>query len=163
MQLDAGAYQRMLGDELRRLREERGLTRRDLNLRLRSELSLQTLATYELGTRQCSVVRLVELCLALGEAPDALLARVGQRYFGTFGAGESDGVRVDLHSVVRTQHQDLAPFRRWAEGKLAETGANGTAHEIHLDPAALEQLAELCETTTANLLSRIRSLSDPAR
>ncbi|GAB3160068.1 helix-turn-helix transcriptional regulator [Amycolatopsis sp. NPDC004378] len=159
MQLDAGAYQRMLGEELRRLRHERGLTRRDLNHRLHSDLSLQTLATYELGTRQCSVVRLVELCLALDESPEALLARVGQRYFGTFGTTEAEGVRVDLRRVVRAPHQDLAPFRRWAEGRLAECGdPTGAPHEVHLDPAALARLAELCGTTAANLLTRIRAL-----
>ncbi|WP_285479936.1 helix-turn-helix domain-containing protein [Amycolatopsis sp. NBRC 101858] len=158
MQLDAGAYQRMLGEELRRLREERGLTRRDLNHRLHSDLSLQTLATYELGTRQCSVVRLVELCLALEETPEALLARVGRRYFGTFGTTEADGVRVDLRLIARAEHDDLAPFRRWAEGKLAESPAADTPHEVHLDPAALARLAELCGTTTADLRARIRRL-----
>uniref|UniRef100_UPI003525016F helix-turn-helix domain-containing protein n=1 Tax=Amycolatopsis sp. cg9 TaxID=3238801 RepID=UPI003525016F len=159
MQLDAGAYQRMLGEELRRLREERGLTRRDLNHRLRSDLSLQTLATYELGTRQCSVVRLVELCLALEVSPEALLARVGQRYSGTFGTTDSDGVRIDLRRVVDARHDDLAPLRRWAEGRLAECGTTGAPHEVHLDSAALARLAELCGTTAADLRTRIRRLS----
>ncbi|WP_290061255.1 helix-turn-helix domain-containing protein [Amycolatopsis solani] len=158
MQLDAGAYQRMLGEELRRLREERGLTRRDLNHRLHSDLSLQTLATYELGTRQCSVVRLVELCVALEESPEALLARVGRRYFGTFGT-LSGGVRIDLRRVACAGHEDLAPFRRWAEGRLAECRTTGAPHEVHLDRPALDHLAELCETTTADLLARIRLLS----
>ncbi|MET8846072.1 helix-turn-helix domain-containing protein [Amycolatopsis sp. NPDC004625] len=162
MQLDAGAYQRMLGEELRRLREERGLTRRDLNLRLHSDLSLQAIATYELGTRQCSVVRLVELCTALNEAPEALLARVGRRYLGTFGVAESEGVRVDLRRVAVAPHHELAPFRRWAEGKLAECGGRDDPYEVHLDPEALSRLAELCGTTTAGLLVRIRSLAGPA-
>src|SRR3981081_3049844 len=59
--IDAETYQRILGDELRKLRRQRGWTRKELNQHLQSEISLQTLATYELGTRQCSVVRLVGL------------------------------------------------------------------------------------------------------
>ena len=154
VQLDPGAYQRILGEELRRLREQRGLTRRDLNHRLHSGLSLQTLATYELGTRQCSVVRLIELCLALEEAPDRLLARVGKRYFG---GPEAGGVRIDLRQVVEAIHPDLAPFRRWAAGKLAEAGA---PNEVQLDPSALDRLAELCGLSTEGLVARIRALSE---
>lgn len=159
MQLDAGAYQRILGEELRRLREERGLTRRDLSHRLQNDLSLQTLATYELGTRQCSVVRLVELCSALEVAPAQLLARVGKRYFG---GTAIDGLRVDLHKIVETDQQDLAPFRRWAAGRLAENSDAGRHGEVRLDPAALERLAELCGLATPELVARIRSVSEPA-
>lgn len=158
VQLDAGAYQRVLGEELRRLRKERGLTRRDLGHRLQSDLSLQTLATYELGTRQCSVVRLVELCAALEITPDQLLARVAQRYFG---ASTLDGVRVDLRKIARTRRRDLEPFRRWAQGRLQENG-NGHRSEVNLDPAALDQLAELCGLATPDLVARIRSLTESA-
>lgn len=59
--IDTDAYQRILGEELRKLRTERGWTRKELGEKLQSGISLQTLATYELGTRQCSVVRLAEL------------------------------------------------------------------------------------------------------
>ncbi|MFL6122861.1 MAG: XRE family transcriptional regulator, partial [Actinophytocola sp.] len=44
VRLDTATYQRVLGDELRRLRKQRGWTRRDLNRRLQSDISLQTLA-----------------------------------------------------------------------------------------------------------------------
>src|SRR5882672_6371061 len=67
VRLDVATYQRVLGDEIRRLRKQRSWTRKDLNERLQSEISLQTLATYELGTRQVSVIRFVEICLALDE------------------------------------------------------------------------------------------------
>lgn len=156
MQLDAAAYQRILGDELRRLRKQRGLTRRDLNHRLQSDLSLQTLATYELGTRQCSVVRLVEICLALEESPATLLARVGERYFGDTTSGR---LRVDLRKVVQADQRDLAPFQRWAAGKLAEGGDDGRPGEVSLGIGALERLAELCGLETVDLIARIRSIA----
>ena len=116
--IDAEHYQRVLGDELRKLRRGRGWTRKELNAHLQSEISLQTLATYELGTRQCSVVRLVELCVAMDELPQDLLAKVHSRVF----TEEPGRVRVDLRRVVAEAGPELTPLRRWAEGRLQQLG-----------------------------------------
>ncbi|MFE3173312.1 helix-turn-helix domain-containing protein [Amycolatopsis sp. NPDC059090] len=116
--IDAEHYQRVLGDELRKLRRGRGWTRKELNAHLQSEISLQTLATYELGTRQCSVVRLVELCVAMDELPQDLLAKVHSRVF----TEEPGRVRVDLRRVVAEAGPELTPLRRWAEGRLRQNG-----------------------------------------
>lgn len=155
MRLDTATYQRVLGDELRRLRKQRGWTRRDLNRRLQSDISLQTLATYELGTRQCSVVRLVEICIALGEVPHELIARVHQRVFSDSPVGR---IRIDLRKVVRDTQQELLPLRRWAKGKLAENGGQQPA-EVSLDIAALERMAELCGLETVDLIGRLRTIT----
>ena len=148
-------YQRVLGDELRRLRKQRGWTRRDLLRRLRSDISLQTLATYELGTRQCSVVRLVEICLALGEVPHELIARVHRRVFSDFPVGR---IRIDLHKVVREAQPELLPFRRWAKGRLSEIDGRSPA-EVSVDISALERMAELCGLETVALIGHLRAIS----
>jgi transcriptional regulator with XRE-family HTH domain len=157
VRLDVGTYQRVLGDEIRRLRKQRGWTRKDLNNRLQSEISLQTLATYELGTRQCSVVRFVEICLALDELPHELLARVHQRVFVDAPVGR---IRLDLRAVVRDRQPKLLPLRRWAKGRLAE-GA-GQDVEVHLDIAALERMAELCGMHTVELIKHLRRIVPPS-
>lgn len=159
MQLDVATYQRVLGDELRRLRKQRGWTRRDLNKRLQSDISLQTLATYELGTRQCSVVRLVEICLALDEVPHELLARVHQRVFSDARVGR---IRLDLRKVVRDQQHELQPLRRWAKGKLAEEANGQPVTDVNLDIAALERMAELCNLETVELIARLRAITGSA-
>jgi transcriptional regulator with XRE-family HTH domain len=151
---DVAVYQRVLGDEIRRLRKKRGLTRKQLNRRLQSEISLQTLATYELGTRQCSVVRFVEICVALDEQPNELMARVHERVFADSPRGR---IRVDLRQVVRDDHQELLPLRRWARGRLDHHPSSGGA-EVHLDFAALEQMAELCGLDTVELISLLRRI-----
>lgn len=153
MSIDAGSYQRTLGDELRRARKRRGWTRKDLQERLQTEISLQTLATYELGTRQCSVVRFVELCLAMDERPDELLSRAHSRMFTS---GEHGKVRVDLHSLARDQQPELQPFRRWATDRMRETPSART--ELYLELPALERLAELCGLDTVELIERLRKL-----
>jgi transcriptional regulator with XRE-family HTH domain len=152
--IDNDRYQRILGEELRKLRRRRGWTRKDLNEHLQSDISLQTLATYELGTRHCSVVRLVELCLAMDELPQDLLARVHQRMF----ADEPGRVRLDLATVVADERPELLPLRRWAEDRLRHPG---TPREVQLDHPAVERMAELCGIPTADLLSRLRALPGP--
>ena len=158
MQLDTATYQRVLGDELRRLRKQRGWTRRDLNRRLQSDISLQTLATYELGTRQCSVVRLVEICIAMDEVPHDLLARVHQRVFSDSPVGR---IRIDLRKIVRDEQEELQPLRRWAKGRLADTnGHHGP--DVSLDISALERMAELCGLETVELIARLRQITGVA-
>jgi transcriptional regulator with XRE-family HTH domain len=155
VQIDATSYQRVLGDELRRVRKQRGWTRKELQQRLQSEISLQTLATYELGTRHCSVVRLVELCMAMDVLPQDLLARVHDRLF----PGDRPGqIRVDLSRVARDPPPELQPLQRWARDRLsqAEIGANP---EVHLDLAALEQMAELCGLQTVDLIGKLRMMN----
>ncbi|SDD73212.1 helix-turn-helix domain-containing protein [Actinokineospora iranica] len=156
MRIDVSNYQRILGDEIRRLRKQRGWTRKELNGRLQSDISLQTLATYELGTRQCSVVRFVEICVALDALPHDLMARVHDRAF----AGTSIGrVRVNLHRAVRDPRPELLPLRRWAAERLLEHDPQQGPADVHLDIAALEQLAALCGMETIDLISRLRELA----
>ncbi len=152
--LDSEHYQRLLGNELRTLRKSRGWTRKQLNARLQSTISLQTLATYEHGTRQCSVVRFAEICLALGEKPHDVLARVDRRVFTT----AADEIRVDLSKIAESTEPTLAPLRRWAADRLRETDA-ASGSEITLTTAAVERMAELCGTTSVELLSYLRELS----
>jgi transcriptional regulator with XRE-family HTH domain len=150
--IDSEFYQRVLGEELRKLRRRRGWTRKELNQHLQSDISLQTLATYELGTRQCSVVRLVELCLAMEELPQDLLARVHRRVF----TDEPGKVRLDLVQVVADQQPELLSLRRWAEDRLRQPG---TPREVQLDQPALERMAELCGLTRGELMDRLAEIA----
>ncbi|EHR52223.1 Helix-turn-helix protein [Saccharomonospora marina XMU15] len=153
--IDADAYQRVLGEELRKLRKKRGWTRKELNDRLQSDISLQTLATYELGTRQCSVVRLVEICLALDEPPHELLGRVHRRVF----SDEPGKLRINLATVAADDQAELGPLRRWAQGRLALSDTP----DVHLDRTALDRMAELCGLETQELVKRLQELSAAPR
>ncbi len=139
---------------MRHARRMRGWTRRDLSERLRSGISIQTLATYELATRQCSVIRFVEICLALDIAPQELLAQVHQRAFGEAPVGR---LAIDLREVVRDDQAALQPLRQWAKGKLAEYHGHGQP-EVSLDITALERMAELCGIETVELIARLRRI-----
>jgi transcriptional regulator with XRE-family HTH domain len=136
---DLAAFPKALGTELRRRRTERGWSRRDLLRRLPNDVSVQTLATYELGTRAISVLRLVELCEALGTTAHELLANAD----GTIRPPHTGLVRIDLRAVARTSRHELAPARRWAVSRLHQLGDDESPMTT-LDRAAVEQLARLC-------------------
>ncbi|MFJ8963165.1 helix-turn-helix domain-containing protein [Lentzea sp. NPDC102401] len=154
-QIDTVAYQRVLGDEIRSLRKQRGWTRKELNKRLQTEISLQTLATYELGTRQCSVVRLVEICHALDVPAHEVLARVHERFFGDTPAGH---LTLSLTSIAATDNPRLLPLKRWAAGRLHALPPSASP-EVHLDLPALENMAQLCQLPTVELIRILRGLS----
>lgn len=159
VQIDTAAYQRVLGDELRSLRKQRGWTRKELNSRLQSEISLQTLATYELGTRQVSVVRLVEICAALAVPAHEVLARVHERVFGNAPTGH---LSLNLVAIVADERRELMPLRRWAQGRLHSLPM-GQSPQVHLDLPALEYMAQLCQLTTVELIRALRDMGGTAR
>lgn len=143
-----------LGDELRRTRKQRGWSRKQLLEHLESRISIQTVATYESGSRQCSVARLVEICRAMDVYAHDLLARVQQRAETDM----SDRLVLDLRRIVRDRHPELTPLRRWARERLFHAD-DATAHVVPLDLAALESMAELCGMTAFDLIRRLRQLA----
>jgi transcriptional regulator with XRE-family HTH domain len=147
---------RALGDEIRTARKKRGWTRKDLHdamcLNDEDELSLQTLATYELGTRRISVERLVQICAALDEDPDELLARAFAR---TFKADQDSHVHIDLVALARSTDPRLQRLQQWA----AVRSRQSLAPVEELDHHAVAALARVAETTPHQLVHALRSLT----
>lgn len=150
---------RLLGEELQSIRRQRGWTRKQLQDRMPSRVSVQTLATYEMGTRQCSVTRLIELCCAMGVFAHELLAGVYER---SAQLDWTNRLVLDLRRVVNDQQAALAPLRRWAQGQLDRLPL-GQNCIVSLDLCALYPLAELCGMTTGELIMRLRELGDNDR
>jgi transcriptional regulator with XRE-family HTH domain len=148
-------FRRVLGDELRRARKSRGWTRKELRARLPHDLSVQTLATYELGTRSCSAERLYELCETMGVFTHDVLARVRERLTGQDDQGR---LVLDLDRVLRDKQRELLPLRRWAKERLSEAGQAA----VKLEPFALDQLAELCGLQRGDLIERLGFLVSPS-
>jgi transcriptional regulator with XRE-family HTH domain len=147
---------RVLGDELRRVRKARGWTRKELRQHLNANVSLQTLATYELGTRHVNTERLFELCRALEELPQELVARVYARL--TSHEPTPGRLVVNLDRVVRDQRHDLGPLRGWARERLDHAN-NSAPHTVPLDIIALGHLAELCDLPISDLITELRAIN----
>lgn len=148
--MDGVAYQLALGRELLALRLERHWTRAQLVQRLPSGLSAQAVASYEAGTRACTVERFVELCEALDMSPHDLLDRVQYRMAHE---GVPSSLHIDLRALVDDGRSELLPARRWAETELAHHAEPMRDLEL----AALESLATLCGVQVVELIRMLRA------
>jgi transcriptional regulator with XRE-family HTH domain len=153
-QLDT--FARVLGDEIRTLRKAHRWTRKQLQARLNpdDEVSLQTLATYELGTRRMTVERLIEVCAALDHPPDQLLRRAATR---AFAESDDDSIEVDLSTLARTADPQLAPLQRWAALRINQS-ADGKLATEKLEPSAIAALASLAGVTIQRLATVLHEL-----
>jgi transcriptional regulator with XRE-family HTH domain len=123
-------FAQTLGNELTIARKQRGWTRKQMRAHLagydEDEVSLQTVATYELGTRRISVERLVDLCAVLDQRPDKLLLRA---ITGALDVNYDDRVEVDLSALARTSDPRLQHLRRWAVVRARQRPAHQPAVE----------------------------------
>jgi transcriptional regulator with XRE-family HTH domain len=134
--LEDDGFARILGDELRRHRRRHGWTRQQFLDQLDLDLSLQTIATYELGTRHMAVRRLYDMCSALSVRVVDVLAAVEARLDNA----ASGPVVVQLRELAASERPELAPARQWAQTQL-----NPGGREIaRLTIDAIENLSTLC-------------------
>ncbi|HEX3783306.1 MAG TPA: helix-turn-helix transcriptional regulator [Pseudonocardiaceae bacterium] len=148
-------YARTLGDVIRHHRKAKGWTRKQLQEQLPdSDVSLQTLATYELGTRHLSVERLDEIARTLGTRAHAILAEVDQRVYG----GASEKLVVNLAELARSNQPDIAPAAKWAA--IQVDALDGIAQPIaEFSTKALDMLANVCDLDMADLSDLLRELA----
>ena len=153
--------QRALGKELRTTRRLRSCTLEGLHERLAQqgvEISVQALATYEMGTRTCSVVRLVEWAYALGMSKQELLQLI-DRTLERLEHARAGVITVDLAAIVHAEEIELRPLRRWA--RMYRTDAR--RHQVlHLDDNTIKLLATACRTSVHELASRLRAYGPTA-
>ncbi|OXM44127.1 helix-turn-helix domain-containing protein [Amycolatopsis alba] len=154
-QLDQFAH--ALGDTLRAARRERGWTRKQMRAAMCTDddLSLQTLASYELGTRRISVERLIEVCAVLKRQPDELLRRATTLAFsGHYGTR----INIDLLSLAHTADPRLRPLQRWAQVRVQQSTPERVLVE-ELDATALSAMADIAGTTVYDLVHALRGIS----
>jgi transcriptional regulator with XRE-family HTH domain len=112
-------FARAVGEELRRVREARGLTRLELVEQTPSQIGDRTLLAYEHGVRQMSAFRLVELCQVLKCEAPTVLTRGLQRarlYL------ENLPLQVDLNALLRDVRTSgtYRPLAQWTRNTLNE-------------------------------------------
>jgi transcriptional regulator with XRE-family HTH domain len=152
--IDSQRCSRLLGVELRRLRLEHGWTRDELVRLTGLDIAMQTLATYEIGTRVMPVPRLFDVADALGVLPQELVTTVHNHLFPE----RTGTLHVDLHALAHDPRPQLAPARRWAASRLrsAHRRAAGT---VLVDSAALIQLARVCGLPPGQLRAALQNLT----
>lgn len=93
-------FLRVVGDELRRARQDAGLALRDLNVRSDREFKASAVGGYERGERSISLDRFCRLAAVYGVPPDQLLGRVMER---------SPAEKRDLVIDIRTGNEIEVP------------------------------------------------------
>ncbi|MGB3443907.1 MAG: helix-turn-helix transcriptional regulator [Actinophytocola sp.] len=150
MDLTAAQVTSLVGEELLAARRRHGLSRRDLTSRLPSTITAHTLASYETGTRQPTVARLVEICAAMGESPAALLGRATDRYLSCL-----DVFSVDLQTVAADPTPRYGAVAAWAQARMA----HGT-DRVLLDPASVEMLAVATQVPPQELVAHLTEIAN---
>jgi transcriptional regulator with XRE-family HTH domain len=140
---------RSLGEMLKRAREEAGLSQTDLAALLPSKPHAKTLAAYEQGARQCTVVRLCEIAGAVGVSPMDLLARALLHAEIEL---QTARVHVDLAILADESGPELRHLRKWARTRLA---AYPERTIVELDGNALQEMAVIYNTTLTGLVNQL--------
>ncbi|HEX6462520.1 MAG TPA: helix-turn-helix transcriptional regulator [Candidatus Saccharimonadales bacterium] len=124
-----------LGQELLRMREARGWSRPQMVALLPSGIGERTLLSYEHGTRQLSVIRLIELCEVLGVDVSTFLADALQRVRIYI---ENMPLSVDLNALLKKGGgEPFGQLSQWAQNALEQY----TDGYIKLAPSAVQSLA----------------------
>jgi transcriptional regulator with XRE-family HTH domain len=147
------AITRALGEELRRAREVVGLSQTELVARMPSDLHPKTLASYEQGVRQCTVVRLCEVARGLNASVLDILARALIRVELELA---TINLHVDLQALVNDSRPELKPLRRWARARLTNY-PNSTLARLTGD--VIQEMALIFGTTQTDLVSQLAMFS----
>jgi transcriptional regulator with XRE-family HTH domain len=143
---------RTLGDELRGLRLSRGHTQGELVRRLPADITAQTLASYELGARHCTVQRLFDICEVLEVSAADVLDQVMRRLHQPVA---TTGLTIDLRALARSTSVRLYPLRRWA---IIACEQRPDLTDTTLSSTSVEFAAELCGTTVATLTTALKAV-----
>lgn len=125
---------RAIGEELRRAREALGWSRGHLVSRLPSGIGDRTLLSYEHGTRHLTVLRLIEICRALGVAAPVLLNQALQQARIHL---QNLVLLVDVRFLLNDRNEKFRPMHQWARNKLNENPGG----VVELPPSSVRELA----------------------
>ncbi len=123
-----------VGEELRRTREAKGLSRAQFVARLPSGIGERTLLAYEHGLRHLTIIRLLELCYDLEVVAPTLLNVALQKariHLANL------VLQVDLRALVDDRSVTYRPMVQWAKNKLNKC-PDGIAE---LTPSVVAELA----------------------
>jgi transcriptional regulator with XRE-family HTH domain len=110
-----GAISVQVGDRLRAIRRQKGLSLHDVEARSGQEFKASVLGAYERGERALSVSRLVRLAEIYDVPPDQLLPRESELEIDlTDGGGLEEGFTIDLVRLQETREPDAEALGRYA-------------------------------------------------
>ncbi|HYR64011.1 MAG TPA: transcriptional regulator [Actinomycetota bacterium] len=152
-------YAQSVGDRLRNVRFQKGLSLHDVEVSSRDEFKASVLGAYERGERSISVPRLQRLARFYGVPVDQLLPRDAEDEGGDGGGpvATPGRVRIDLVRLVETEGPESTVLQRYVNMVQMQRGDfNGKILTIRFDD--LRALASVLEQTPESLLAKLEAL-----
>lgn len=106
-------YAELVGEKLRRLRQERGLSLQEVCARSGGSFVVSTLSAYERGKRSLSLERLSELAAIYGQSPTTILDIDGEPDFQHRSLASNGPLRINLDSLERLGPEERRPLETY--------------------------------------------------
>ncbi len=154
----ATTYAQAVGERLRHVRFQKGLSLHDVEVSSKEEFKASVLGAYERGERAITVPRLQRLSRFYGVPVDHLLPRLADEPSTEAGAQAGIGkVRIDLVALVDAAGPESTVLQRYVNMVQMQRGDfNGKILTIRSDD--LRALASVLEQSPEALVGRLEAL-----
>jgi transcriptional regulator with XRE-family HTH domain len=153
------SYAEQVGERLRNIRLQKGLSLHDVEQRSTKEFKASVLGAYERGERSISVPRLQRLAIFYGVPVDHLLPRPGPAVAeaGTAATTAEEALCIDLEALEARREPDAQTLGRYLSLIQMQRGDfNGKMLTIRRDDVRV--LAAILDQTPGGLIERLDDL-----
>ncbi|HEY4790123.1 MAG TPA: transcriptional regulator [Actinomycetes bacterium] len=153
------SYAEQVGERLRNIRLQKGLSLHDVEERSGKEFKASVLGAYERGERSISVPRLQRLAIFYGVPVDHLLPRLGPEAATEVAAAASpdEAVCIDLEALEARSEPEARTLNRYLSLIQTQRGDfNGKVLTIRRDDVRL--LAAILDQSPGGLIERLDDL-----
>jgi transcriptional regulator with XRE-family HTH domain len=155
-----GSYAEQVGERLRNIRLQKGLSLHDVEERSGKEFKASVLGAYERGERSISVPRLQRLAIFYGVPVDHLLPRLGPEPADGAAEAESEAAAplcIDLEALEARREPEARTLGRYLSLIQMQRGDfNGKVLTIRRDD--LRVLAAILDQSPGGLVARLTDL-----
>jgi transcriptional regulator with XRE-family HTH domain len=153
------SYAEQVGERLRNIRLQKGLSLHDVEERSSKEFKASVLGAYERGERSISVPRLQRLAIFYGVPVDHLLPRLGPEASeaAAAGAAADEAVCIDLEALEARSEPEARTLNRYLSLIQTQRGDfNGKVLTIRRDDVRV--LAAILDQSPGGLIERLDDL-----
>ncbi len=151
------SYAEQVGERLRNIRLQKGLSLHDVEERSGKEFKASVLGAYERGERSISVPRLQRLAIFYGVPVDHLLPRLGPEATEAAAALADEAVCIDLEALEARSEPEARTLNRYLSLIQTQRGDfNGKVLTIRRDDVRV--LAAIFDQSPGGLIERLDDL-----
>jgi transcriptional regulator with XRE-family HTH domain len=151
------SYAEQVGDRLRNIRLQKGLSLHDVEQRSGKEFKASVLGAYERGERSISVPRLQRLAIFYGVPVDHLLPRLGPELVESTATATDEAVCIDLGALDARREPEVQTLGRYLSLIQMQRGDfNGKMLTIRRDDVRV--LAAILDQSPGGLIERLDDL-----